>query len=146
MKNLIQKPYLIFLSIIPVTLFIGIIYGDDTLDINVHDTYFVISYYHIFELTSIFLGVLSFGYWIIHITNRKLIRWLTKAHIIITIGGLLLMYLISLIPCYDYSNSSSPMFDDLLDPNLLLTSILLIIILGQFFYFINIIIGVFRKK
>ncbi|QDO92496.1 hypothetical protein FNB79_00325 [Formosa sediminum] len=72
MKNLINKPHLIFLLAIPIIMLIGILSGDAVLDINVHDTYYVISHFHIATLISILFGIIEIGYWIMNKANRKL--------------------------------------------------------------------------
>nr|WP_246073353.1 cbb3-type cytochrome c oxidase subunit I [Formosa sediminum] len=51
---------------------IGILSGDAVLDINVHDTYYVISHFHIATLISILFGIIEIGYWIMNKANRKL--------------------------------------------------------------------------
>lgn len=72
MNRLIEKPHQIFFSEIPIVLLIGYIKKDAALDINVHDTYYVIAYSHLAILISILFGIIGFGYWIIIKANRKL--------------------------------------------------------------------------
>jgi cytochrome c oxidase subunit 1 len=59
MKFLINKPHLIFLLSIPIIMLIGILSGDTALDINVHDTYYIIAYLHIAILISILFGIIG---------------------------------------------------------------------------------------
>ena len=47
MKNIKIKVYHLFFAIALIVLFIGIIQKDNTIDINIHDTYFVISYHDV---------------------------------------------------------------------------------------------------
>lgn len=62
MNKLIEKPHLIFLLAVPITMTIGMLRGDEVLDINVHDTYFVIAHLHLTILMSILFGIIGMGY------------------------------------------------------------------------------------
>lgn len=146
MKKLIQKPYLIFTLVIPIALLIGIIYGKDELDINVHDTYYVISYFHLSIIVSILFGILLLGYWLMDIANRKLFKWINWFHIMITITSIIIIFSIPYLPNNTYSPYNSTILDDLKSPSMLLLLAILFMVLAQLFFVINIIIGVFRKK
>ncbi|MEE9407780.1 MAG: hypothetical protein V3V28_06880 [Polaribacter sp.] len=41
MRRIIAKPHLFFFGLIPVLIFIALFYGEKSIDINIHDTYFV---------------------------------------------------------------------------------------------------------
>ena len=146
MNKLIENPYLIFLLSIPLIMLIGILSGEADLDINVHDTYYVISYLHLAILISILFAIISIGYWIMLKTNRKLSKWFNLTHIILTIGGLISLFGISILPSDSNYDSSSLIFDDLAMESLLRTLIILLMIFGQLIYIINLIIGIFRTR
>ena len=74
MNKLIEKPHLIFLLSIPIIMLIGILSEDAVLDINVHDTYYVIAYLHLAILISILFGIFGIGYWIMLKADRKTIK------------------------------------------------------------------------
>jgi heme/copper-type cytochrome/quinol oxidase subunit 1 len=65
MNRLIEKPHLIFLRTIPIIMIIGLLSEDAILDINVHDTYYVIGYLHLAILISIVFGIIGCVYWIV---------------------------------------------------------------------------------
>ena len=146
MNQLIKKPYLIFWLSIPLIILIGFISGDEPLDINVHDTYFVIYHIHLAILISIIFGIIGFGYWITQKANRKLSKWLNLIHVMLTIGGLLLIWILfqfyrqpepeTLLSDFDYNEK--------LNISILITA--LIVIFGQIVYPINIISGIIRKR
>ncbi|MHC0448293.1 hypothetical protein ACWA1F_23000 [Flavobacterium sp. 3-218] len=49
------KPYLLFLALAVLLLSFGFYKGDEILDINIQDTYFIISWKHFMILVSLFL-------------------------------------------------------------------------------------------
>ena len=140
-----NKPHLIFWLSVPLIILIGILSGTETMDVNIHDTYFVFTKYHLSILISALFGIIGFGYWIMKKANRKLSKWLNWIHIILTFGSLLIMLGIPFIS-FESKKSEFPLYDDVSIQNLILTLIFLTIIFGQLFYIINIIIGIFRKN
>lgn len=146
MKNLINKPHLIFLLAIPIIMLIGIFSRDSALETNVHDTYYVIAHVHLATLISIFFGIIGIGYWVMQNTKRKLSKWLNWIHIIMTIGGFITMFVISHLTFDSSLQSEFPLFDNLSKQSLILSLIFLIILFGQLFYLVNIIIGIFREN
>lgn len=120
---------------------IGILSGDAVLDINVHDTYYVIAYLHLAILISIFFGIIGIGYWIMLKVDRKLSKWLNWTHIGLTFGGTLVLWILTKlyrtgIMEYEFNNNLT----------LVITLIVLIMIAGQLIFPINIIYGLTKKK
>lgn len=70
MIKLTEKPHLIFLLAIPFIMFFGVLSGDAVLDINLHDTYFVISYLHLAMLISVLFVIIGIGYWVVQKAKR----------------------------------------------------------------------------
>ena len=141
MKSLINKPYLIFLIAIPIIMLIGILSGDAILDINVHDTYYVIAYLHLAIMISILFGIIGIGYWIMQKAGRKLSKWLNWTHVGLTFGGILIVWILTKfyrteIMEYEFNNNLS----------LIITLIVLIMIVGQLIFPINIIYGLTKKR
>ncbi|WP_418603005.1 hypothetical protein [Hwangdonia sp.] len=141
MNKLIEKPHLIFLLAIPIIMLIGILSGDTMLDINIHDTYYVIAYFHLAILISILFGVIGIGYWIMLKSDRKLSKWLNWTHIGLTFGGTFIVWILTKfyrteIMEYEFNNNLT----------LIITLILLLMIIGQLIFPINIIYGLIKKK
>ena len=141
MKFLTNKPHLIFLIAIPIIMLIGILSGDAVLDINVHDTYYIIAYLHFATLISVLFGIIGIGYWFMLKANRKLSKWLNLIHITLTFGGILLIWILAQlfresIMEYNFNNNLT----------LAIYLIALIAIFGQIIYPINIISGIIRKR
>lgn len=141
MKKLIEKPHLIFLLAIPIIMLIGVLSEDAILDINIHDTYYVIAYLYIAILISILFGIIGIGYWIMHKADRKLSKWLNSIHIGLTFGGILVVWILSKfyrteIIEYEFNNNLT----------LIITLIVLLMIVVQLIFPINIIYGLIKKK
>jgi len=141
MSRIINKPHLIFLLSIPIIMIIGFISGEAVLDINVHDTYYVITYIHLTTLISILFGIIGLGYWIMLKANRKLSKWLNWTHIGLTFGGTIIILILAQlyrkeIMEYEFNNNLT----------LIITLIILLMILGQIIFPINIIYGLIKKK
>ena len=141
MYRLIEKPHLIFLLSIPVIMGIGILSEDEVVDINVHDTYFVIAHLDFVVLISLLLGLIGIGYWIMQKANRKLSIWLNGIHIGLTFGGPIIVWLLTKFfraetMDYDFNNNL----------NLIIWLIILLMVLGQLIFPINVIYGLMNKK
>ena len=106
------------------------------MNINVLDTYFVFSQMSFAILISVLFGIIGLGYWIIQKTNRKLSKRLNLIHIMLTFGGIFLIWILAQL----FRESG---MDYAFNNNLTLAiySIALITILGQLIYPINLIRG-----
>lgn len=141
MNILIDKPYIIYLLAIPITVLIGILSGDATLDVNVHDTYYVIAYLHIAILISIIFGIIGIGYWIMHKADRKLSKWLNWTHIGLTFGGTLIVWILT-----KFYRTEFMEYEYNYNLTLIITLVILVMIVGQLIFPINIIYGLTKKK
>ncbi|NAS32527.1 hypothetical protein GTQ40_16210 [Flavobacteriaceae bacterium R38] len=141
MSKIIEKPHFIFLFTIPIIILIGILNRDTTLDINVHDTYFVIFFFHLAMLISILFGIIGLGYRIMKETNKRLSKWLNLIHIGLTFGGVIItstsmLFYRDEVTEYKFNNNM----------NLIITLITLFTILGQIVFPINMIYGLRKKQ
>jgi cytochrome c oxidase subunit 1 len=135
--NLQFNPAMLF-SIGMVSTFItggltGIILGDSTLDINVHDTYFVIAHFHLVMGISALYGMFAGIYhWFPKMFGRMLNKNLGYVHFWITAvcayGVFFPMHFIGLagLPRRYYTNTNFPLFDDLQNVNVLITTFALV--------------------
>lgn len=141
MNKLLEKPHLIFSLTIPIIALIGILSGEAVLDINVHDTYYVVAYLHLAILISVLFGIIGMGYWIMQKADRKLSKWLIWTHIGLTFGGILVVWILTHfyrteIMEYEFNNNLT----------LIIMLIVLFMIFGQLIFPINIIYGLIKKK
>ncbi len=135
--NLQLNPAMLF-SIGLVSTFItggltGIILGDSTLDINVHDTYFVIAHFHLVMGISALYGMFAGIYhWYPKLFGRMLNKNLGYIHFWVTAicayGVFFPMHFIGMagLPRRYYTNTNFPLFDDLQNVNVIITTFALI--------------------
>ena len=149
--NIIFSPGMLF-AIGIVSMFIsggltGIILGDSALDINIHNTYFVVAHFHLVMGISALFGIIAGVYhWFPKLYGRMMNNKLGYVHFWLTIisayGVFWPMHYLGLagVPRRYYSNTAFPMFDSLQDINVAITMFVIIggsaqlIFLYNFFY------------
>jgi heme/copper-type cytochrome/quinol oxidase subunit 1 len=120
---------------------------NDVLDINIHDTYYVISNFDLTLFLSFLYFLNGFGYWIVQKKlKRNLVKSLTYIHSLILIGGFISYWLV-----LGYSKlfikNPFPLFDDYEIINKTLVIIVSsIVVIGIPIYCINLMIGIFKKR
>jgi cytochrome c oxidase subunit 1 len=129
----------------------GIILGDNALDINVHDTYFVVGHFHIVMGLSAIFGMFAGVYhWFPKMYGRMMNKKLGYAHFWLTIvaayGTFFPMHYLGLagLPRRYYSNTAFPMFDDLADINVIITFCAIIGAAAQLLFLYNFVVSIFR--
>ena len=155
--NLQMNPAMLF-SIGLVSTFItggltGIILGDSTLDINVHDTYFVVAHFHLVMGISALYGMFAGIYhWFPKMFGRMLNKNLGYVHFWVTAvcayGVFFPMHFIGLagLPRRYYTNTNFPLFDDLQNVNVLITTFALIGGVFQLVFLYNFFSSIFYGK
>ncbi|HIB36498.1 cbb3-type cytochrome c oxidase subunit I [Mesonia sp.] len=155
--NLQMNPGMLF-SIGLVSTFItggltGIILGDSTLDINVHDTYFVIAHFHLVMGISALYGLFAGVYhWFPKMFGRMMNKNLGYVHFWVTAVGaygvFFPMHFIGMagLPRRYYTNTNFPYFDDLADVNVIITIFAIITALVQLVFIYNFIHSIFFGK
>lgn len=93
-EKLFSKPYLYFWISIPILILYGFLNGDGTLSVNYYDTYFIIENSSLVVILAIAFFVIGFWYWLMQKLNRKLIMWMTIIHVIVTIDGIIIAFLL----------------------------------------------------
>ena len=149
--NLQMTPAMLF-SIGLVSTFVtggvtGLILGDSALDINVHDTYFVVGHFHIVMGLSAIFGMFAGVYhWYPKMYGRRMNKSMGYVHFWVTFicayGVFFPMHFLGLagLPRRYYSNVEFPMFDTLADINVLITAFAIVgglvqlVFLFNFFY------------
>jgi cytochrome c oxidase subunit 1 len=152
--NLQLNPAMLF-SIGMVSTFItggltGLILGDSALDINVHDTMFVVAHFHLVMGISALFGMFAGVYhWFPKMYGRMMNKDMGYLHFWITAisayGVFFPMHFLGLagLPRRYYSNTAFPIFDDLLHINKVMTVFAIIggvaqlIFLANFFFSIK---------
>ncbi|MEO6903193.1 MAG: cbb3-type cytochrome c oxidase subunit I [Bacteroidia bacterium] len=129
----------------------GIILADSTLDIQVHDTYFVVAHFHIVMGVSAILGMLAGVYhWFPKMFLRHMNKKLGYVHFWLTFisayGVFFPMHFLGLagVPRRYYTNSAFPMFDNLVELNVLITCFALLGAFAQIIFLFNFFYSMFR--
>ncbi len=129
----------------------GIILGDSALDINVHDTYFVVGHFHIVMGLSGTFGMISGIYhWFPKLFGRMMDKNLGYLHFWTTIisayGVFFPMHFLGLagVPRRYYANTEFPMFDQMYDINELVTVFAILAAASQIFFIFNVFYSIFR--
>lgn len=150
LKNI--KAYNLFLITSIIILLIGFYRSTDpksSLDLNVHDTYFVMSNYHCTIILFSLYFLTGLLYWVFEkLPKKQLIKPLTIIHTFIFIGSFVFYWIIIL-----YSNhlKSDPNFPLLNDGNQLINitlvnEFLLIFFIAIPIFIINLLIGLFKRS
>ncbi len=132
----------------------GIVLGDSTLDINLHDTYFVVAHFHlvmgISALYGLFAGVYHWFPKLFH--GRMMNKNLGYVHFWITAvcayGVFFPMHFVGMagVPRRYYQNTAFPMFDELTDVQVLITMFAIIAAFAQLVFVYNFISSIFYGK
>ncbi len=131
----------------------GIILADSTLDINVHDTYFVVAHFHIVMGLSAIFGMFAGVYhWFPKLFLRMMSKKLGYLHFWLTFvcayGVFFPMHFLGLagVPRRYYTNSNFPMFDNLVDINEIVTVFAILGALAQVIFLFNFFYSIFRGE
>lgn len=131
----------------------GIILGDSALDINVHDTYFVIAHFHLVMGISAVYGMLAGIYhWYPKLFGTMMNKNLGYIHFWITAicsyGVFFPMHFVGMagVPRRYYTNTAFPMFDDLTDIQIVMTVFAIIAALTQIVFLWNFFHSIFYGK
>jgi cytochrome c oxidase subunit 1 len=153
--NIVYSPGMMF-AIGMVSTFItggltGIILGDSALDINVHDTYFVVAHFHIVMGASAIFGMFAGVYhWFPKMYGKMMNKKLGYAHFWLTIisvyGVFFPMHFIGLagVPRRYYTNEAFPLFDALQDINVSISMFAFLGGVAQCIFFFNFFYSIFR--
>jgi len=153
--NIVYSPAMLF-AIGLVSTFItggltGIILGDSALDINVHDTYFVVAHFHIVMGASAIFGMFAGVYhWFPKMYGKMMNKKLGYAHFWLTITGVygvfFPMHFLGLagIPRRYYSNTAFPIFDGLQDINEMISIFAILGAAAQVIFFFNFFYSIYR--
>ena len=131
----------------------GIILGNSALDINLHDTYFVVAHFHLVMGISALYGLFAGVYhWFPKMFGRMMNKSLGYVHFWITAigayGVFFPMHFIGMagLPRRYYTNTNFPYFDDLANINVVITIFALMTGAAQLIFLYNFISSMFYGK
>ncbi|MCH3880997.1 MULTISPECIES: hypothetical protein [Tenacibaculum] len=98
-----KKPYLLFFYSIPLILLFGFIFNNDA-DINIHDTYFITTVFHLSILLSFVVFLFGFTYWLIFHFKRKTYYNLPFISYLLLLVPILLLWILPNFINTDFKN------------------------------------------
>jgi len=155
--NIIFTPAMLF-SIGLVSFFIsggltGIFLGNSAVDIQLHDTYFVVAHFHLVMGSASFFGMLAGVYhWFPKMFGRMMDRKLGYIHFWLTFVGVYLVFFplhyigIAGFPRRYYSFTNFDAFSMFTDLNSLVSVAAIVTFGAQFIFLFNFIYSIFRGK
>jgi cytochrome c oxidase subunit 1 len=131
----------------------GLILGDSALDINIHDTYFVVAHFHIVMGAGAIFGLFAGVYhWFPRMFGRLMIPQLGYLHFWVTFVGVygvfLPMHFIGLAgaPRRYYTNQEYEMFADVQFINVIITLFAIMSALGQIVFIFNFFSSIYKGR
>ncbi|QMU27204.1 cytochrome c oxidase subunit I [Adhaeribacter radiodurans] len=155
--NIIFTPAMLF-SIGFVSLFIsggltGILLGNSALDIQLHNTYFVVAHFHLVMGSSAFFGMFAGVYhWFPKMFGRMMDEKLGYVHFWLTFVGVYLVFMpmhyvgIAGFPRRYYSWTAFETFSQFADMNMFISAAAIIAFFGQFIFLFNFIYSILRGR
>ena len=140
MNSIVIKPYKPILYSILFFIGFSIIGINSTIDIQLHDTYFVIASFHIGIVFSIFSGLIGFIYWLTR--KIRLVNWMTAFHVVTTILTFVLIILTSLI----FKRVIEENFHAYLILNQIIFVLILTAILSQIIFMVNLVYSLIKNN
>ena len=129
----------------------GLILGNSALDINVHDTYFVVGHFHIVMGLSAIFGMFAGVYhWFPKLFGRMMNNKLGTVHFWITIicayGVFFPMHFLGFagVPRRYYTNSEFPLFENMININEIISMFAIMAMIAQLIFFFNFVYSAFR--
>ncbi len=141
------KPYIYFWVSSLIIFSLGLFtYSDENaiIDINVHDTYYIIHLFHLISLISFFYFLLGSFYWVSNKLKVPLVSHLTNIHLFTSIGGFFI-YLASMLIFEDDSEIEPGIFNEYSILGWIILILICIIFISQILFLLNISIGLTKR-
>lgn len=116
----------------------------DSLTINIHDTYYVISNFDLFISVSSLFALIGFIYLYLYTWNTSLKKILVNIHITLSITSFI-VYFSSWFYFEITDSNNFPLFDNQSRENILNISSLTIFVLAQIIFILNLMISLIKR-
>jgi heme/copper-type cytochrome/quinol oxidase subunit 1 len=129
-------------------LLLGAGYTSSSFDLVIHDTYFVISYFHIGIVVSSLFMLLSLVYFLLIRAGKLPVKILSGIHYFFTLlpGLGLLIFRIGRVDRYVAGSNMSEEMENWGRVNTIFSVCVLLCLLGQVIFLVNIFIALLRKR
>lgn len=149
MSRILKHIHLLFWVCIPIFLLYTFFNSDAVIDINIHDTMFVIAIKHAMIFGSFVLFIIGLVYYLSYQSNKfRLFNSLTIFHALVTFVGLIILFL---IPKFQYElpvDGTKDMLENLRKlqlNNVAMQYSVAGVVFAQLVFIINLTIGIFRR-
>ncbi len=142
-----KKPHFYLWIISLLVLLIGFISlgNDTTIDLNIHDSYYVIPSVYISLIISVIYFMLGTGYWLFIKMKRNLFQKLTYFHLIISVGSFVFYWMLILYHKI-FISKQEELFNDGNFVNKFIMIVFFLNLVAQPLYILNLISSLFRNK
>lgn len=140
--KIFDQPYNWFWYSIPLMLIIGRIKINSAFDLQFHDTYIVISYFHIACILAIYFSIVGYIYWLFK--KKKMVKWMTYFH---SAASIILIFTLLLTDIYPHlkENSDIPFDYEYIEKVKVVVSYLFVVwLFSQFIFILNLVVSIFR--
>jgi len=143
--NLKNHPQHIFAIVCFISIFLSLFAANKEIDINLHDTYLVISDVHLYQVAAFAFFIL----WIIYMISAPLLPviWLKWGHVTVTLIGLMIFCYasaqLSIHGPHKYYTTGD--LQRILDVNALFIAAINVLLVAQLFFIVNIAMGITSK-
>lgn len=141
--NYLNRPEKICRIAIPVVLLFGLLTNNKILDLQFHDTYYIISNFHSGLLSGSILVLIGLGYRMVSKMNGSLIKTLSGLHLFLTIGGILLLLFLTSITD---TGPEPDNYETYQWRKTWIAGTFLVIIFSQSIYLLNLMMGLMRRN
>ena len=143
-KKIINKPYLFFFGLIPVAIVFSFINGNETINFNISELYFVSELKFLYYISAIFFMMIGINYLSLNWANKPPKKWLTIIHLFLQ-----LLALVFLVTRNNWNWIGKEYSENLYvssdNSSILVFISILIFILSVFFHLINFFTSLFLK-
>lgn len=140
------KPHQSFWLTALLVLIIAVIsYFDEeaVIDINIHDTYFIIHYFHLAILLVLFFTISGLVYWLFYKAKITMVKQLSKFHVYMSIGCVFISFFVRVFSNQSTSNDF-PLYDDISNHVIFIMVLFILLICAQLLFFLNLILSSFN--
>lgn len=151
MKRIFRLPahvyfFLTAIYLLISNLIIDIKIGGSAIDINIHDTYFIIDKLLIGHVIVAYFTILGIFYYTFYYLKIGLIRWLSLPHTVITISAIFIYQIFSNF-IFNYTNF--PLYDDNTNMQVVTVILFFVVAIAQILFIFNLLlssISNFKKR
>ncbi|MFK7983338.1 MAG: hypothetical protein AB8G86_25380 [Saprospiraceae bacterium] len=136
-----SKPHLLFFGSILILWLITVVVPIKVIDLQWHDTYWVIAFYHLAIPISIIFGGIGLLYWLFR--QKSMIKWMTVFHTLITILPIFTFFIIN---GFSSEAEADYIAADMISRSKPYFIVVLLSLFGQILFVLNLLIALFKKR